>query len=187
MFVTLKWRNEKYKYHREEGPARIVKRNGKIIINEWYIDGYRHRKIYPAVENQFSDIDENDFYQDVETGIKVTNGILRWYNHGELHREGNNPALITKDNEFGTKLEYYYQGCIHRLFGPAHILYLDNETYKRYYINGKFLTENEFYKIVYLVRKFIRKIKNSIYKKYTIKLKSYFPYYHSIIKLITKV
>jgi hypothetical protein len=186
MFVTLKWRNEKYRYHREDGPARIVKRNGKIIINEWYIDGYRHRKIYPAVENQFSDIDENDFYQDTETGIKVTNGILKWYNNGELHRDGDNPSIIYRDNFF-TKLEYYYIDNIHRLLGPAHILYLDDEIHIRYYINGNFITENEFFKTTYLVMKFVRKIKMSIFKKYTNILKPHFPYYYSIIELITKV
>jgi len=186
MFVTLKWRNEKYRYHREDGPARIVKRNGKIIINEWYIDGYRHRKIYPAVENQFSDIDENDFYQDTETGIKVTNGILKWYNNGKLHRDGDNPSIIYRDNFF-TKLEYYYIDNIHRLLGPAHILYLDDEIHKRYYINGNFITENEFFKTTYLVNKFIRKIKMVIYKKYINILSPYFPYYYSIIELITKV
>jgi hypothetical protein len=185
MFVTLKWRNEKYKYHREDGPARIVKQNGKVIINEWFINGERHRDKYPAVENYFSDIGE-DFYHDEENNIKISNGIMKWYQHNYLHRDTDNPAVINI-NSFVKNYEYHYYGQVHRLLGPAKITCIDDAKFETFYINNEFIPSNEFYKIVFLVRKFIRKIRVSIYKKYNIFLSNYFPYYPAISKLITKV
>jgi hypothetical protein len=183
--TTIKWRNEKYQYHREEGPARIVKRNGKVIINEWFINGERHRDKYPAVENYFSDIEDN-YYYDKETDLKISNGIMKWYKHGILHRDTDNPSVVNI-NTLVKNYEYHYIGQVHRLLGPAKITIIDDAKYETFYINNNFIPSNEFYKIVFLVKKFIRKIRFSIYKKYNNILLEHFPYYHAITSLITKV
>lgn len=43
--VTEYRKNEKYKWHREDGPARIWKDGTK----EWWINGQRHREDGPAI------------------------------------------------------------------------------------------------------------------------------------------
>jgi len=177
MFITLKWRNEMYKYNREDGPAKIVKRNNHSFINEWYIDGKRHREKYPAVENYFHE--ENDFvihHVDLDTNMLLKKGIYKWYEHDLLHRENDNPSVIIIDN-IGKTLEYHYKGKIHRLLGPAKKNFIDNEEFKTYYINGNFYEENKFINIIRIVNKFINKIKRSLKNKYINAIYPTFYYY----------
>ena len=65
-----------------------------------------------------------------------TDGTIRWYQNGELHRL-DGPALEYAD---GAK-EWYQNGRLHRLDGPA-VEYLSGA--KQWYIEGKSLTEAEF-------------------------------------------
>lgn len=185
MFITLKWRNDNYKYNREEGPAKIVKRNNRSFINEWYIDGKRHRDKYPAVENYFND--ENDFvihHIDVETNMLLKKGIYKWYENDLLHRNTDNPAVIIIDN-IGKTLSYYYKGKIHRLLGPAKKTFIDNEEFTTYYINGNFYEEKNFINIIRIVKKFINKIKLSLKIKYIKSIYSTFYYNtYNILKYI---
>ena len=62
-------------------------------------------------------------------------GGRRWYQNGQLHRT-DGPAVVYAN---GTR--YWWQnGKLHRTDGPAVITASD----KRWYINGKILTEDEF-------------------------------------------
>ena len=46
IYGTLRWRNENWQYHREDGPALIMP-NGSCV---WYKNGEYHREDGPAIE-----------------------------------------------------------------------------------------------------------------------------------------
>ena len=134
----------------------------KLFVHQYYKNGKLHRDNAPA---------------------KVyTNGNEVWYYHGKIHRD-NAPAIINKipldfidnvdlvdDEELPLKCLYqvwYNNGVFHRLGGPAVEsinLYSKTEehVYTEYYINGVEYIENEYNKIMRIVNKFIRQLKQKV-------------------------
>ncbi len=69
---TIRWYNDKEKFHRLDGPA-VEWANGS---KEWYVDGKRHRLDGPAFESAY--------------------GYKAWYVDGKLHRL-DGPAIEDAD------------------------------------------------------------------------------------------
>ena len=93
---------------------------------EWYLDGKRHRKDGPAVEN--------------------SNGYKAWHLDGKFHRE-DGPAIIYPNGD-----KYWYLNDeLHRLDGPA-IEWSDGD--KWWYLNGKELTEDKYKKVTRKTKKY---------------------------------
>ena len=60
--------------------------------------------------------DENDnFHSYNDLPAKEYWGNREWYSHGKLHRDGDQPAVISAKGD----LEYYQNGKRHRDNGPA--------------------------------------------------------------------
>lgn len=108
---------------------------------EWWFQGKLHRDNAPAVI--------------------LHDGGEEWYHHGLRHRE-DGPAYNCQD---GTS--YYVNGKLHRIDGPANIFSCG---LKQYYINGKLYTEKEHYRVLFLIRKCIYRLKNSLRRKVVNKL-----------------
>jgi len=83
---------------------------------EWYnLEGQLHREDGPAIE--------------------YSNGDKHWYQNDKRHREGGPACEYHKGDT-----SWYQNGKLHREDGPA----FDWEDTKRWYLNGKKLTEFEF-------------------------------------------
>lgn len=110
---------EQFMVHSEHEPA-LIWPDGSI---EWLYEGKAHREDGPAVEDE--------------------NGWQYWYKHGQLHRDGDQPALITNIVDNGELVfhhEWYKDGQRHRENGPAEIFYDEygEELSRAYWINGVF-------------------------------------------------
>ena len=80
----------------------------------------------------------NQLHRTGGPAITETNGNQWWYQNNLLHRV-DGPAVVSTGGGGG---KYWYQnGFLHREDGPA-IIFEDGD--KRWYINGKALTEAEF-------------------------------------------
>lgn len=100
--------------HREDGPA-VENYNN---IQEWYLNGKRHRDNGPAIEG--------------------TDNL--WFQHGILHRE-DGPALEVNGGSDGN--EWYKNGQRHREDGPA-VVYCNNV--KEWYLEDKEYSQEAFEK-----------------------------------------
>lgn len=87
--------NHHHRFHRLDGPARILRFRDGTYELDWYVHGYRHRCDGPA--------------QELRNGAKV------WWLHGEVHRAGKGPSVEHPD---GSKA-YYHKGRIVGITGPA--------------------------------------------------------------------
>ncbi len=101
--------------HRDDGPAEIVYRNGKIVEEYWYQNGMLHRDGGPAV---------------------IWHGLLViWYQNGKIHRDGQ-PAQISYGNG-GTVEEWYQNDMLHRVGAPAVVFHKNGKVLGRqWYENG---------------------------------------------------
>lgn len=95
-------------YHRVGSPAKILNNtDGSKQIEEWYIDGKKHREDGPALSKWNGDVVTTE----------------EWYLNGKLHR-ADGPA-ITKRNADGSIIseEWYVNGERHRVGAPAKIVH----------------------------------------------------------------
>ncbi|CAM3739357.1 hypothetical protein [Litorimonas haliclonae] len=109
------WFNEKGQVHCKDGPARQYFDHSfetkPLIMEEWYIEGRRHRLDGPATT----------FYHGEQIGFE------EWWVNGALHRDGA-PAILEYDSDKNVDQEWWYQnGLLHREYGPAETSY-DGET-----------------------------------------------------------
>ena len=81
------------KLHREDGPAYIRYRDGKVVSERWFIDNKRHRLNDPAVI----------IYEDGKIIAE------QWWVTNFLHRE-NGPAIISYVNSPHIKKIWYLNG-----------------------------------------------------------------------------
>jgi hypothetical protein len=86
--------NYETRYHREDGPARMVFRNGEIQWEQYYINNSRHREDGPA------DI----FYNRDGSKDEI------WYNHDRKHREDGPAVIHYSPSGQIVKTEYYIDG-----------------------------------------------------------------------------
>ncbi len=110
--------------HRSDGPACQYKCNN-ISTTEWYMNGVMHNPTGPAkvvLKNNKEEIHE-------------------WYINGVMHNT-TGPARVCKIGNKEVR-EYWQNGMKHRLDGPA-IERSDNTTSREYWINGRYLSKDEF-------------------------------------------
>ena len=150
MFGNKIYKDEKGRFHREDGPAIIYKDGTK----KWYKHGLLHREDGPAViySNGFKkwyldgiEYSKKEFEEEICIELKYPQidplGNQVWRNKkGKYHRE-NGPAVICKD---GTK-EWYLNGIRHNLNGPA-VIYSNG--FKEYWIDGEEFTKEQFEEII---------------------------------------
>ena len=79
--------------------------------------------------------------------IEYANGDLVWYQYGEYHREGDKPARIS-DN--GQDQEWWFEGKLHRLTGPAWINTKSDPPIENFFIHGEIYSREDFYKVIKL-------------------------------------
>lgn len=121
------------KLHREDGPAFY-----NDTSRSWYFNGKLHREGGPALINS----EGQHWYKRgklhrLDGPATTYNGIEIWYLEGKRHRVGG-PA------EYGNGVEVWYQnGVRHREDGPAE-KYIGEPD--RFYVNGTYYSEAEFYK-----------------------------------------
>jgi antitoxin component YwqK of YwqJK toxin-antitoxin module len=155
------------KLHRLDGPAEICYyKNGTSLVGSatikfesWYQNGLSHRLDGPANIGYYEN--GNKKY---ETWYRQDPGPPQ---NGSVHRL-DGPAHIGYYEDGNKDYEQWFKnGSLHRLDGPANIEYYENGNIKKkYYFQNKEYTENKFYRTVYLVKKFIRKIKQRQREKY---------------------
>jgi len=106
--------------------------SGRIYVEYYYEEDKLHREDGPAVIAYY------------ESGNKK---LGSYYLNGKLHRE-DGPAVIAYYESGNKKLgSYYLNGKLHREDGPAVIWYSQSgEIFDDYYINGEYLTKDEFEK-----------------------------------------
>lgn len=112
-------------YHREHGPAYIVRNaDNQVITEHWFRKGEHYREDGPAIvhndpqDSFFGHVEEDDWYprrSDHPSRIVKINGIVtteEWYSSGHTLHRLDGPALIARDRETGeiTKQEYYRNG-----------------------------------------------------------------------------
>ena len=94
--------------HRDNGPAIVHIQNDKIILEEYHVNGVRHRIDGPAV---------------------IQGANKRYYKDGLLHRDYG----FACEYENGTRIRYH-EGKIHSSYGPA-ITYADGSRF--FYAEGR--------------------------------------------------
>lgn len=117
------------KKHRVDGPAKSEWDDGKKISEEWYIDGKLHRKDGPAVI-RWSD------------GKKT---IEKWYIDDKQHRVDGPAVIMWKDGKKSREEWIIDDGKLHRVDGPAVTMWSDGKKREEWYINGKQLTDTQFF------------------------------------------
>lgn len=140
--------NEKIWYrdgslHRDNGPA--IERSGE---KHWYKNGKKHRLDGPAIENfEYKCWYVNDkLHREDGPAIEYYNGTKCWFLDGincseeefnlkmKIKIEANKNIKALKKRKFTDRIEYYYNGRLHRANGPA-IEYKNGD--KIWYRNGK--------------------------------------------------
>lgn len=111
--------------------------------------------------------EKGEVHRDDDLSAVIDQGLLAWFEHGLLHREGDLPAQIIRDGE--TQI-WFKKGKKHRIGGPAciekrHSFYMGSEQWwfedrkhredgpaviyengkKEYWIHGVEYTEEEFH------------------------------------------
>jgi hypothetical protein len=108
-------RNEKGDLHCDDGPAVFDEKKEYV---KYYKNGKLHRLDGPAVIQPIY--------------VDGKNTVEEWYLNGLLHRDGDEPAVnntsITKAGFEGYEKRYHKYGKLHRLNGPARILYDPHES-----------------------------------------------------------
>jgi hypothetical protein len=143
---TRYWTDAEGRFHREGAPA-IMYTNGKCV---WYHHGLTHRDGGPAMYEPglYTYWYKYDKLHRVGgPAVETHHGRKEWWFEGEQHRE-DGPALVTS---CGIR-HWYRHGLLHNTSGPARIVVESDSGYfgKRpqldeFYVNGKPLTEREFY------------------------------------------
>jgi len=120
------------KKHRDDGPA-VVRQNavpGYPPSEEWWKNGLQHRE----------ELDENGN----DLPAEITMHRFAWYQNGQVHRDGDKPALVHRDG--GTR-EWYQHGMCHRetldekgLVNPA-VIFSDGS--KRWKRNGMYHRDDD--------------------------------------------
>lgn len=111
------WKNGKR--HRDNDLPAQIEIRGKEKYEHWWINGKRHRE------------------GDKPTQLKIGEyGFEIYHKNGKLHREGDKPASMSISGH-----RWYKNGKRHRENGPA-VIYQNGK--KEYWIEGKYLTEEEF-------------------------------------------
>lgn len=141
------------KLHRDDGPALICPMGSKY----WYKNGLKHREDGPAVIERTYEAWYIDGKLHREDGPAMvhTNGVEHWYINGLHHRE-DGPAVIQENYK-----AWYINGKLHRLDGPAS----ESSSFKNYYIFGNEYSEDNYKKMLKLIRRFSNNLKNKYRKK----------------------
>ena len=128
--------------HRDLGPAVIFPfnlvayyRNG-VLRNDYgkpvrVLNELIDRKIYLCT------LDENDryhSYNNLPAFIQKDNKCCKWYKHGRIHRENDEPAIIYST---GVKM-WYKDGKLHRYNNPA-VVWPSGK--RAWYYNGEFISD----------------------------------------------
>jgi len=151
--------------------------NGNISNKSWYIYGKKSR----TISDKPTEIEYN------------TNGSKKYEKYtdmnGIVYRE-NGPSLVNYDTD-GTKVRevWFTERMMHRLDGPAEIEYSNNKMINcEYYLFGNMLTEVEYIRLLYIIRRCIwryrtRKRQELLYKLSATK---FYENRCDICKMITK-
>lgn len=123
------------KLHNHRGPAVVIRQTetGRVVQEEYYVEGLRHRDDAPAFIIRSDSEEERHWYKDGKFHRKggpaievecLLNGILTqdvWLQEGKIHRVGA-PARVCRDDADGLEhsIEYFENGERHRTDGgPA--------------------------------------------------------------------
>lgn len=147
------WHNLEKQIHREDGPAFIeTKKDGTVVRECWYINGKLHRENEPAIIKYYTESIHKFWYLN---GINYNpNGpstemrnlkcdlINESYTdkEGKLHRE-DGAASVEYNYGYLKKVQYCINGKLHRIGGPAVIIYhglLSRQiSREEYHVNGE--------------------------------------------------
>ena len=155
--------------HRDNKPAIIYSDSDK----RWYKNGKLHREDGPAIEWNNGDEEwcaNGEYHRLDGPAVTLKGEYKEWYMNNKLHRL-NGPA-VKWDNDDEV---WYYKGKLHRLNGPAVNFNLNSENYEEYctdnkisinenkihyFINGVEYTEERYYKIIKLIKRSEKKIRD---------------------------
>lgn len=145
-------------FHRENGPAFIERdSNGNITEEQWCYNGAYHREDGPATFFRWDD-------------GKVTEIC---YKRGIYHFTGAPAYTVKSKDGVVLKEEWYDNGYMSNMNGPA-IIRRDekrNIIQRSFCIYSRYITETKFIRLNYLMKKFIKKLKNKYRKRLTLMLK----------------
>lgn len=113
------------KYHRIDGPARLVyNRAGRVVEEYWQKDDKMHRIGAAAMI----------YYRD--DGTKTNE---YWYKDGKLHRTDGPAEIAYNEDETMRYVYWYNEGVLHRTDGPAETNYRrgTHRVSEHWYINGE--------------------------------------------------
>lgn len=132
--IIFEHKDEHGRMHAEEGPAGAyeVMIHGAVYQQEvYYRHGQLHNTAGPAVvlSNEAGEVTAETYYreglkhrEDGPAHLEICDNLRFeiWYRHGKLHHPNGEPAFIKADEE-GIPLlrEYYLDGQLHRIGGPA--------------------------------------------------------------------
>lgn len=141
-------------FHRTDGPALIVyNEHNKVIREEYYIDGRKHRTDGPAIVYYYDDgtILAEEYFIDDEYHRLDGPASIRYYPNGSIEYE-----------------DYIVNGKHHNTKGPASIYYFidGNSVLTHYIVNDKLLSDEEFNKVVLLLKKFEEGVLDKLKYKY---------------------
>lgn len=120
------WRQEG-KRHREGGQPAVIKADG---TKQWWINGQRVTQKQQLIEVPPSIKKQPQEKQSPEViNIEASDGTVKWFKQGKLHRDTDNPSRIRSD---GTE-EWFKDGKRHREGKPA-VVYADGK--QEWWVNG---------------------------------------------------
>lgn len=151
--------------HREDGPARIYTNGTK----QYFYHGVLHRENGPAIE---------------------ANHTYCWkyvyYKYGKIHND-KGPAYIEKWKDCEV-LKYFQNNILHHIQGPAHLIKYCNHGNKKvennYYINGTYFSQEQFEKIIKIIKKFCQKCKQKVRSKLAKNIVSNSPICYDVSNII---
>jgi len=103
------------KKHRDDGPAEIIYRNGRITSKVWRRNGQLHNNKGAAIVrgNRYITWYKNGKKHREDGPAAITPYSKRWYRHGLLHNN-KGPAIVDINEK-----SWYKNGIRHRIDGPA--------------------------------------------------------------------
>ncbi len=118
--------------HNSNGPAVLEYKDNVLNVEEWWINGKKHRLDGPAYINKANGVttwflDGNRHRIDGPAHVNTKKDIESWYINGKLHRT-DGPASRKGKNTW-----WYKNGLLHRTDGPARVI--GNK--KTYFIEGE--------------------------------------------------
>jgi len=141
-FGTEIWRNKDGQVHRDDDLPAMTYSNGNKYF---YKDGKLHRLNGPAIIYQEDILVAEYWINGVQLTEDEFNESKDWEKFEPEIDEGNfDEEVLYETNDLGTKTYRNEIGQVHREDGPA-IIMENGES--RYYLEGKALTEKEYYKI----------------------------------------